>query len=79
MCIVILEDGTTYNVDTDSQFNAKSVVEYKLKQRLDFRRIQSVQVLKGVFGDKNSKYYNSGSAYDGIELHCMSGWSYKWR
>lgn len=79
MCIVILEDGTTYNIDTDSQFDAKSVVEYKLKQRLDFRRIKSVQVLKGVIGDKNSKYYNSGNQFDGSELYCTSGWSYKWR
>jgi hypothetical protein len=75
MCIVTLEDGTTYNIDTDSSFNARSVVEYKLKNRMDFRKIAGVQERKGIPVSGN---YNSGSAYDGKDLRCSSGWSYKW-
>lgn len=78
MYIVTLEDNTTYNIDTDSEFNARSFVEYKLLDKLDFRNIQNVQEIKGVIGDKNSKYYNSDNAYDGKELQCSSGWSYRW-
>lgn len=78
MCIVILEDGTTYNIDTDSSFNARSIVEYKLKNRLDFRKIKDIQIIKGAILDKNSKYYNSYNAYDSKDLKCTSGWSYKW-
>lgn len=79
MTIVTLEDGTVYNVDTDSKFYAENVVEYKLKQRLDFRKIKSMELIKGAVCDKNSKYYNSGNAYDGKDLVCTKGWSYKWR
>lgn len=78
MCIVILEDGTTYNIDTDSNFNARNVVEYKLKNRLDFRRIKDIQTIKGTTLDKDNKYYNSHNAYDREELKCTSGWDYKW-
>lgn len=79
MFIVELEDGTTYNIDTDNRFNAKSVVDYKLRQRLDFRQIKNVIEIKGAICDKNSKYYNSGNAYDGEKLKATSGWDYKWR
>lgn len=78
MYLVILEDGTTYNIDTESSFNARSVVEYKLRDRMDCRRILNVQEIKGAVADKNSSYYNSGSEYDKKELKCTSGWSYKW-
>ncbi|MGL5328866.1 MAG: hypothetical protein ACRDD7_06330, partial [Peptostreptococcaceae bacterium] len=63
----------------NSTFTARSVVEYKLKDRLDFRKIRDIQEIKGVVGDKNSKYYNSSNAYDGKELQCVNGWNYKWR
>ncbi|MDF2881529.1 MAG: hypothetical protein K0R54_2086 [Clostridiaceae bacterium] len=78
MYIVILEDGTAYNIDTDSEFNARNVVEYKLKNRMDYRKISSAQDMKGAIADKNSPYYNSDNPYDGKELKCISGWSYKW-
>lgn len=78
MIIVTLEDGTTYNIDTDSCFWAENVVEYKLRQRLDYRQIKSMKEIVGAIGDKNSKYYNSGNPYDGKELKCTKGWSYKW-
>jgi hypothetical protein len=78
MVIVTLTDGTTYNINTDSEFNAKETVSYKLRQRLDFRQVKSTQLIKGAILDENSKYYNSGSSYDGKELSCSSGWSYKW-
>lgn len=78
MFIVQLEDGTTYNIDTDSSFNAKRIVEYKLRNRLDFRKVESVTQIKGVVGDKNNKYYNSGNQFDGKELKATSGWDYKW-
>lgn len=77
MIIVILRDGTVYNIDTDNSFEARNVVEYKLKNRLDYRRIKELQEIKGVICDKNSKYYNSNNPYDGKELKCVSGWSYK--
>jgi hypothetical protein len=77
MCIVTLEDGTTYNIDTNSATNAKSVVDYKLRQRLEYRKIKSVNEIKGVICIQD-KYYNSSNAYDGKELNCVSGWSYRW-
>ena len=78
MFVVTLKDGTTYNIDTDSSFNARCVVEYKLKNRLDHRQIATVSKIEGCRMDKTSKYYNSGDAYDGKELICTSGWSYRW-
>ena len=61
MVIVTLNDGTTYNMDTDSKSSAESTVDYKLRQRLDHRKIVSSQVIKGVKCDKDSKYTNSCS------------------
>lgn len=78
MCIVTLKDGTTYHIDTDDTFKAHSVVDYKLRQRLDCRQIISKQVIGGCIMDKNSKTYNSSSQFDGKMLVCASGWSYKW-
>lgn len=78
MYIVTLEDGTIYNVDTDSHFEAESVVKYKLKNKLDCRRIKDLQNIKGVACDKNSKYYNSNNPYDGKDLQCTSGWNYRY-
>ena len=78
MVIVTLEDKTSYNIDTEDTFNARSIVSYKLRDRSDCRQIQSFQLIEGVCMDKNSKYYNSGNQFDGEELHCTNGWSYKW-
>ena len=78
MVIVTLTDKTSYNIDTEDTFNARSVVSYKLRNRLDYRQIESVQLIEGVNVDKNSKYYNSGNQFDRKELHCTNGWSYKW-
>lgn len=77
MVIVTLEDGTTYNIDSDSDFNARSVVEYKLRQRMDYRKIKNTQEIKGAICDSKSKYYNSGR-YDSTDLKCTSGWDYRW-
>ena len=78
MVIVTLEDGTMYCVDSDSKDNARSVVDYKLRDRLDYRKIRETNVFEGTSMDKNSKYYNSSNPYDGIPLQCKTGWSYKW-
>lgn len=78
MCIVTLEDGTQYHINTDSKYDAREVVEYKLRQRLDFRQIREVQVIKGALLDRGSKYYNSGDQWDGKELKTPNGWAYKW-
>lgn len=78
MVIVTLNDGTTYNMNTDDEYRAKSAVDYKLRQRLDYRQISSSQVIKGVVCDPNSKYTNSCN-WDSKELQCSSGWSYKWK
>lgn len=78
MVVVTLIDGTNYNIDTESESSARNVVSYKLRQRLDHRQIKSTQIIKGCILDKNSKYYNSKNEYDGKDLCCTSGWSYKW-
>jgi len=77
MVIVTLKDGTTYWVDTNNTNAAKSTVDYKLRQRLDFRSILSASQIDAVL-DQNSKYYNPATAYDGLALKCKTGWSYKW-
>lgn len=79
MSIVTLNDGTVYYIDTDERYRAEHVVDYKLRQRLDYRKIDNIKLMEGVLVDKESKYYNSGDAYDMKELRCVKGWSYKWR
>lgn len=79
MYLVTLEDSTVYAIDTESEFNAREVVRYKLKDRLDFRNIESVEFIEGVIMDKSSKNYNSGNQFDGKDLKCIKGWSYRWR
>lgn len=78
MYIVMLEDGTSYNIDTDDYHIAISIVEYKLKQRLDLRKIDNVMEIKGAKCDKESKYYNSGNQFDGKDLVASTGWSYRY-
>ena len=78
MVKVTLVDETTYNIDTDSTFTARSVVEYKLRDRHDFRQIQSTELFEGCYIKPGTKFYNSEDAYDGEELKCSSGWAYKW-
>ena len=78
MCIVTLEDGTTYNVDTTSEDKARGVVDYKLRQRLDHRKITNAVKIEGTVMVKDSRYYNSGDQFDRKDLHCSYGWDYKW-
>ena len=78
MCIVTLEDGTQYYINTDNKYDAREVVEYKLRQRLDFRKIESIVLLEGCYIDKFSKNYNSGDQYDGKDLQASHGWAYKY-
>ena len=78
MVLVRLEDNTTYYIDTNSKFTGRRVVEYKLRGRLDYRKIKSVEVFEDLNIDKSSKYYNSGDEYDRVPLKCKTGWSYKW-
>ena len=78
MSLVTLEDGTLYYLDTDSEFNAREIIEYKLNQRLDFRQIDNVEVVEDIKMDKESKCYNSGNQFDGKELKCVKGWNYRW-
>lgn len=78
MVIVTLEDGTTFCIDSNNEYNARCVVEYKLRDRLDYRRIKSTDLFENVFMDQKSKYYNSSNGYDGIPLKCKTGCSYKW-
>lgn len=79
MCIVTLEDGTQYYINIDSKYDAREVVEYKLRQRLDFRKIESIVLLEGCCVDKFSKNYNSGDQYDGKDLQASHGWAYKYK
>ena len=69
MCIVTLEDGTTYNIDTKNTSKAETVVYYKLKKRMDFRKIAKIQEVKGAVADTHSRYYNSDNEFDGIPLN----------
>lgn len=78
MTIVSLEDNTTYLIDSNEEFNARYVVEHKLRNRLDYRKIVSTSVIQECLLNKESKYYNSGDAYDGVPLICKTGWCYKW-
>ena len=76
MVIVTLQDGTTYQVDTDSESNARMDIERKLRGHLDYRKIASTTQIDAKL-DKSSKYYNAigGKSYD---LKCKSGWAFKW-
>ena len=73
MCIVTLKDGTTYYINTDSVFTARSVVEYKLRNRGDSRSLDTIEKLEGC-----STRDNSCDAYDGEALKNRKGWAYKW-
>ena len=79
MCIVTLKDGTQYYIDTDSKYDAREVVEYKFRQRWDFRKIESIVLLEGCYIDKFSKNYNSGDQYNGKDLQASHGWAYKYK
>lgn len=78
MVLVTLEDGTTYCVDSNSEYNARRVVDYKLRDRLDYRKIEDTDLFDGTTMDKGSRYYNSSDPYDRVPLKCKTGWSYKW-
>lgn len=78
MVIIELKDGTKYYVDTDNIEQAIYAVDYKKRQRLDYREITNTTVIKGAILDKNGKYYNSASVYDGVPLKAATGWSYRW-
>ena len=78
MVIVTLEDGTRYCIDSDNSGTAKRVVDYKLRDRMDYRHIKDTELFEGIKLDKNMKYYNSDNPYDGVPLQSKTGWSYKW-
>ena len=68
MVIVILKDGTEFNVDTDSESTARMIVEHKLRGRLDYREIEKTKLISGVTMDASHKHYNSGQWGDFIWL-----------
>ena len=76
--IVTLEDGTTYNIDTIDCFKASNIVEYKLRQKSDYRTIKTVELIKGATIDKYGDYYNSSNQFDSKDLKCTSGKAYSW-
>lgn len=78
MVLVTLKDGTTYCIDSNSKSDAKYVVDYKLRDRLDYRKIKDINLFEGTMMDRNSRYYNSNNCYDGVPLKCKTGWSYRW-
>ena len=78
MTIVELEDGTTYYIDTYSEDIAYDVVQYKLRNRHDFRKIKNVTVHSDLQINESSNKYNSSNPYDRVPLKCAYGWSYKW-
>ena len=77
MVLVTLGDGTLYHIDCENAQVAKEVVEYKLRQRSDIRRVQSAKHVWGVGLNPTLKTYNSGNARDGKPLICVRGWSYR--
>ena len=74
--IVTLQDGTTYNVSANDSFLARITIEDGLRDRHDFRKIDSVIEIKGAIFDSNNKYTN---VQGNKNLQCTSGWSYKWK
>lgn len=79
MVTIYLQDGTSYNIDTESEAIARSVVEYKLRDRLDVRKISNAMNHQGnVAITIESPNYNSGNAYDGKELKAATGRDYSW-
>lgn len=78
MVLVTLEDRTTYYIDTNNKYTAREIVKHKLRDRLDYRKIESAELLEELIINKSSKYYNSGNEFDGVPLKCKTGWSYKW-
>lgn len=78
MVLVRLEDGTSYCIDTDCADVARDTVQYKLRDRLDYRKITDTEVFKGTKIHPNSPYYNSWKCRDGKELRCKTGTAYKW-
>lgn len=78
MVIATLKDGTEFNIDTDSESMARMIVEHKLRDRLDYRKIKKTKLVSGARMDSSHKNYNSGQWGDRQPLSCSSGWSYKW-
>lgn len=78
MVIVTLEDGTSYSIDTESESIARMIVEHKLRDRLDYRKITGTSLFCGVKMDPKNSAYNSGYYGNKEPLKCSSGWSYKW-
>ena len=78
MTQVHMKDSSIFNIDTDDTSNARSVVEYKLRNRLDYRCIDKTVVIRGANLDPTSKYYNSGDQFDDVPLKACEGWSYAW-
>ena len=42
--IVTLEDNTTYNVSANDSFLARTIIDYGLRNRLNFRKVVNVVV-----------------------------------
>ena len=61
-------------MDTDKIQHVNNAINYKLRQRLDYRKIDNIKIIEGVLIDKQSEYYNSENAYDGRDLNCVKGW-----
>jgi len=78
MTIITLMDDTTYFIDTNDSWIARSIVTYKLLDRSDSRKIKHHQVISNIYMDGYDKYYNSSNQFDGIPLQARNGWSYKW-
>lgn len=78
MVIVILKDGTEFNIDTDSESMARMIVEHKLRDQLDYREIKKTKLISGVKMDASNENYNSGQYGNSQPLSCSFGWSYKW-
>ena len=71
MVIVTLKDGTEFNIDTDSESMARMIVEHKLRDQLDYRKIKKTKLIPGVRMDASHKKYNSGNTEIANHYHVL--------
>lgn len=78
MVIVVLKDGTQYMMDTEIEYDARTDVESKLRDRIDYREIVDTIHIPAKL-DKTSNLYNPVDfKCDNTPLKASKGWCYKW-
>lgn len=76
---VILADDTIYYVATEERKTAIRVIEHKLRDRFDFRLIAGAEEVYDESSLGKNIFINSDDEYDGKELKCAYGYSYRFK